>query len=379
VRSILLLCLLLAPAAHAQPTAPRVRIVEDLRLDATAEDFPAVGRIYVGPHGQIAVPIQADMQLRVYDASGKRLANVGRRGAGPGEFMGINAVGWLHDTMWVGDLRQRRTVFVGPDYTVLRTQARQPRQGADGSVAFMDPILFLPGGGALLQGMQLSPGRRGVLIHRDASGTEREILALPSSDSSPRMIWVNGFGFGVPFSLQPQFSFAPNGQSFVELSADIPARQDATFHVRLFSITGDTVFGRAYPFRGIPIPRRVADSAIATLRPSPGHAVNEAPDMAKRVQDIARDRISRWYIPAETITSGLDHTIWIGMRPTEEGRGYLILNGRSDPIGSLLVPVSTRVRQASATHIWVTETDDDGLSSVVRYRVLGLTCGAGGC
>jgi len=37
------------------------------------------------------------------------------------------------------------------------------------------------------------------------------------------------------------------------------------------------------------------------------------------------------------------------------------------------------VRQASATRVWVTETDDDGLSSVVRYRVLGLNCGAGGC
>jgi hypothetical protein len=374
MRSTILLCLLLASGVSAQPAAPGVRLVEDLRLDATAEDFPAVRHIYVGPRGQIAVPIQADMQLRVYDASGKRLANVGRRGAGPGEFMGINVVGWIHDTMWIGDLRQRRTVFVGPDFGALRTLAwRQPQQGSDGRLAFMDPILLLPGGSALLQGMQLSPGRRGVLIHRDASGTEREILTLPSSESSPRMIWVNGFGFGVPFSLQPQFSFAPNGQTFVELSADIPARQDATFHVTLFSITGDTVFSRAYPFRGIPIPRRVADSAIATLRPSPGHAVNEAPDMAKRVQDIARDRISRWYIPAETITAGLDHTIWIGMRATAEGRGYLILNGRGDPIGSLMVPSSTRLRQASATHIWVTETDDDGLSSVVRYRVLGLT------
>jgi hypothetical protein len=77
------------------------------------------------------------------------------------------------------------------------------------------------------------------------------------------------------------------------------------------------------------------------------------------------------------MTLGLDQTIWIGMRPTGEERGYLILNGRGDPIGSLMVPTSTRIRQASATRIWVTETDDDGLSSVVRYRVLGLA-GNGG-
>jgi hypothetical protein len=34
-----------------------------------------------------------------------------------------------------------------------------------------------------------------------------------------------------------------------------------------------------------------------------------------------------------------------------------------------MLPRSTRVRQATAARIWVTETDEDGLSSVVRYRL----------
>lgn len=47
----------------AQPTAPRLTLAEELRLDAGTEDFPT--RVLVGPRGQIVVPINADMQLRV--------------------------------------------------------------------------------------------------------------------------------------------------------------------------------------------------------------------------------------------------------------------------------------------------------------------------
>ena len=101
--------------------------------------------------------------------------------------------------------------------------------------------------------------------------------------------------------------------------------------------------------------------------------------MPQRFQSIARARMSNWYVPVETITLGLDQTIWISMRPTAEGRPVLILNGRGDPIGSLLLPRTSRLRQARATHVWVTDTDPDGLTSVVRFRVEGLRCGAVPC
>ena len=94
---------------------------------------------------------------------------------------------------------------------------------------------------------------------------------------------------------------------------------------------------------------------------------------------LAHERMSSWYIPVETITLGLDRTVWIGLRPTVEGRSYLVLNAAGDPVGTVVVPRSTRVRQARADRIWVTETDNDGLSSVVRYRVAGLQCGRPGC
>ena len=127
----------------------------------------------------------------------------------------------------------------------------------------------------------------------------------------------------------------------------------------------------------------IGDARILVV-PRGGHSFlgrrTEGPaDTPRRFQAMAHERMSSWYIPVETIMLGHDRTVWIGMRPAAEGRPYLVLNAAGDPVGTVTVPRSTRVRQARADRIWVTETDDDGLSSVVRYRVIGLQCGRPGC
>ena len=187
-------------------------------------------------------------------------------------------------------------------------------------------------------------------------------------------MWSAGFGRGVPFSLQPQYAFSSDGALFAQLTAPIPPKQESSFTVTVWRTNGDTLFTQTYPFRGVPIPKSAVDSALASIIPPGGRVLEGPADNTQRFQAMARERMSRWYIPSETILLGTDHTVWLGMRPTDDGRSYLVLGRRGEPMGSLMLPRSSRVRQASATHIWVTETDDDGLSSVVRYRLAGLAC-----
>jgi hypothetical protein len=369
---------------HAQPDAPRVRIIEELRLDATAEDFPRVAQVYVGPRRQIVVPIQTDQQLRVYDAAGKRLAAFGRRGAGPGEFFHMSFVGWSGDSIWVGDIRQRRTTFIGPDYKLIRTEIwpqSDRREGETARISAFDPLALLPDGSWLGQAVIWSANRdgyRSILAVRSPTGSMRTVLAM-NFETDPRMMWIAGFGRDVPFSLQPQYSFAYDGSRVAELTAPMPSAETSFFAVTVYRASGDTAFTRRYPFRGVPIPKRVADSALAAMIPAAGRATEGPADLPQRFQAMARERMSSWYIPVETITLGLDQTIWVGMRPTEEGRLYLVLNNRGDPVASMLLPRTSRLRQATATQVWVTETDNDGLTSVVRYRVQGLSCGTVRC
>jgi hypothetical protein len=369
----------------AQIDAPRVRIVEDLRLDATTEDFPTIGRVYVGPRGQIVVPITVDQQLRIYDATGKKTAVFGRRGGGPGEFAFIAFVGWKGDSLWVQDIEHRRTTFIGADHQLLRTEPWPMvdlQSTAPGRIGSFDPLALLPDGSWLGQGFMATAdrsSRRGVLASRAADGAYRIVFRMPQSENDPRMMWVSGFGRSVPFSLQPQYSFAYNGSRVGELSAPLPASERSHFTVTVFRATSDTVFSRRYEYRGVAIPGQAKDSALAAILPRSGRVAEGPQDMPQRFQAIARDRMPDWYIPVETITLGLDQTIWIGMRPTTEGRSMLILNERGDPIGTLLLPRTSRLRQARANQIWVTDTDSDGLTSVVRYRVEGLRCGAVPC
>ena len=60
------------------------------------------------------------------------------------------------------------------------------------------------------------------------------------------------------------------------------------------------------------------------------------------------------------------------LRRTDRGTPVHVLSATGDPVGSLLLPPRTRIRQASmgGTHLWVTEYDPLDLASVVRYRVI---------
>lgn len=390
MRLALLGCAALLPLGPlgAQPAAPRLSLVEELRLDANTEDFPTVTRVFVGPRGQVVVPINADMQLRVYDATGKKLGVVGRRGSGPGEFQFFGPIGWVGDTLWVSDVGQQRTTFVGPDLKVLRTTLWPESPGAIGNVGerlyIVSPFAFLGDGSILGEGNLAVEGAQGrqlagsAVVLRARDGSARLLRRRPRGEDSPLMMNVAGFGRWVPFTL-PLVVTARHDGRFAELSAPPLARPEGTFDVIAFRATGDTLFARSYPFRGAPIPQAAKDSALASFVPSGGRVLEGPSDLPQRFQAIARERMPAWFTPAETITLGIDLTTWIGMRATAEGRGYLVLDRRGEPVGSLVVPRTTRVRQASTTHVWVTETDADGLSSVVRYRISGLACRPADC
>jgi hypothetical protein len=390
VYSIIVAALTVSGELRAQPTPPRARLTEELRLDATIEDFPRVGRVYVGPRGQIVVPIAQDNNLRIYDSTGRRTAVFGRKGAGPGEFQSITAVGWVADTMWVVDFRQLRVTYVSPAATVLRTMTypissvARPARGAVGPPPPGGFTRFTPdailtdasmiGDAAVLQlgASRATSGYRAIIRVVPGGGQHRQIARLPNSEDERWMMVIGGLGNPIPFTAQPFTAVSPSGDRVAHMTSVATSREGGTFTVTLLRTTGDTAFVRTFPFRGVLVPQSAKDSALAEFIPRSGAVREGSADLPRRFQAMARQKMPAIFPGVEALLLGLDNTVWVGLRRTAEGQTMLVLDGRGEPVASVLLPPGSRLLQASATRVWIAETDRDGLTSVVRYRVSNI-------
>lgn len=379
--AILVACAACAPpgSEQAQGDLPRWTLVEDLRLDANAEDFSVVRRVIVGPHGMAAIPLPQDMEIRLYDSAGRRIGAFGRPGEGPGEFRHLGPITWLGDTLVVGDVRQMRVTYLTtPQGAVLDTH-RLPhplayttfRAGSDSTFRFISVRGALPGGdliGVARVGIGESmAGRPQALLSLAKDGSARVVAVPPQTSDERWMITIDGLSNWIPLALQPQTVFAADGSRFAFMTAD-QGGEEGTYSIAAFDAKGDAVFERQYPFQGVPIPSSVIDSAIAAMVPETAQREEGGPDPS-RFQAAARERMPRVYSPVETIMLAADSTTWITMRPTADGAYAIVLDARGTPLASVPLPPESRIQHATGTHVWMTETDEYDLTSAVRYRI----------
>ncbi|HEX7123057.1 MAG TPA: hypothetical protein VF178_11850 [Gemmatimonadaceae bacterium] len=389
MRRLLVVCagvlsaLALGCAESPAPEAPLLQLTQELRLDADTEDFSAVGRIYVGPRREIVVPLRQDMQIRIYDSTGARIAAIGRQGEGPGEFRSLGLVGWVADTLWVYDIRIQRLTFVSPAGEYLRSVSLPWAMSGDtitgagvtGRMGFASPLALFTDGTMLAEArlMPLNeqqpdsdwPARVFVLATFD--GDARLVQQPPAYEDERWFMTVAGFGRDIPFAGQPLFAATSDGQRFAHLVTEVTSSEGGTYTLSMFNGSGDTAFVRSYPFRGVPIPQSAADSAIEAERNTGGR---EGPsDLNERFARVARERMPPVYAPVQAMVLGLDGTTWLTLRDSDEGRVVLVLDATGDVIGRVVLPEGATLRQAIRSQIWVTQADADGLVSVVRYRV----------
>ncbi|MDE2796537.1 MAG: hypothetical protein OXL34_17110 [Gemmatimonadota bacterium] len=360
-----------APDDPPQSEAGEWELVEDLRLDANAEDFSVVSWVYVGPQGEMVVPERQDYRVRVYDSAGTLMATIGRRGEGPGEFQAPAPVFWAADTLVVFDMLLGRATYLLPAGTPARTEAgRFFRLGLVAPDADSTFMAFTPEAvddeGAKLGVAYLNfstGGRREaqlVVLRVSRDGEPSVVATPPRWDDERWSVTISGLTNSVPFVFDPWPEIAPDGSRFLFATAD-QSTLHPTYNLTLVRPTHDTVFSRSYPYPGEPIPDSAMDRGIADMVPES--------DLARRFRAVARERAPVVYSPT-AVTLGLDGTIWVELRRTDRGTPVHVLSETGDPIGSLLLPPRSRIRQASMTHVWVTEYDPLDLASVVRYRVI---------
>jgi hypothetical protein len=93
-----------------------------------------------GPDGRLYVAERMHQDIRVFDQAGRFVGNVGRAGAGPGEFRQIDNLGWVGDTLWTSDAALQRFTLFDNGSRPIATVPKRAREAAGRAVLdFLTP------------------------------------------------------------------------------------------------------------------------------------------------------------------------------------------------------------------------------------------------
>lgn len=137
-----------------------------------------------------------DVQIRAFDASGKFLRNVGRKGAGPGEYRSVVGMDVTADSVLViMDMSNARVTYFAPSGKVIRsfTDARITSFGGHEMVVDQTGLVNMEigTGGAEVAFAPGAPAVAGKRIMRfNQSGKLVDAVVMPRAMATPRTFFL---------------------------------------------------------------------------------------------------------------------------------------------------------------------------------------------
>lgn len=226
LRSLLLTLCCVAPlGAQALPTwrleARPLVVAGGANVSEAAELLHVRGAVRL-PDGSIAVANGKPVTVKLYDARGQHLRNIGRAGEGPGDFPQVVEVGeWNGDTILAMSGGGVRRALFRRDGTIIREWTATSSEPRFSAQVYRRAVVRHPQGG-LTECL-----RRAVsAIPMPPPGSFHEMMAAPGG-----RIWVRRFG-------APTWRVhESDGRAIAEVT--LPARFDP------FRVTDSVVIGRA--------------------------------------------------------------------------------------------------------------------------------------
>jgi hypothetical protein len=198
------------------------------------------------------------------------------------------------------------------------------------------------------------------------SGEQRRVLADVPEDNAFVTLHADGASLmaAVPFATQSMVRCSADGSRCAVISAKVTGAS-TTYLVTVLSSAGDTAFSRTYTFPGAPIPADSIERAIdRTLR---GGRYAAATAAALRRQ--MTERVPHVRSPLIQVVLGGDSTTWLVISTAQDRTSAVLLGATGEREQTISLPPRFRLVQATRDVLWGLEHDDDGLASVVRYRI----------
>jgi hypothetical protein len=368
---------LLPAVVSAQFPAPTLRLTQDLYIDAAQHDFEPIRELTVSPKGFIAITQRGDGRVVLFGGDGRLIAEVGRLGAGPGEFRSVHRIGWQGELLWAHDQALNRITLITTMGKVTRTLAiptivgpnRKTRQQPIGQwlipSAFPDAnTLILAGGqGAAAQRApwQRALGDGQMVIALDSSGDFKHLVSFMAKRTDC-IQQIQRIAITIPQCPRSLDGRSPNGRLFG--AAVTKSVADVRFEVTVTLLTdaGGKVYQRKLPFTGERMSVGQRDSILEREKregaSSPGYA-----------EAISRVTLPQAFEPFRQMLVGDDGTVWIRERNRAGQAIWLLLDQTGTPAGRVTLPLRARLMVASRGQLWGLQEDHDGVESIVRWRV----------
>ncbi|WP_419933982.1 6-bladed beta-propeller [Candidatus Palauibacter sp.] len=258
----------------------------ELRIDETLDPgwpLTRVGDVVIGHDGRLFVSQPQVPAVYVLDETGRVTGTIGRQGEGPGEFMGLAALGLLGDTLFASDPDLGRVSFFSPDGEFIRSRQwiadMEPRRVEDGFQLLLlpgPPVALFSGGSALVRpNMMLMPEPPGEEVRRrtlripllkiDAESRVVDTLAWEETTIATVGLRRRGsvFQIAAPFQRHPHTAIMPNGAGVV-VARDLESGR-ASVSVNRIGPGADTLFSRNYTYRPIPVTEADLERSLGDL------------------------------------------------------------------------------------------------------------------
>lgn len=367
-------------SANAQPPHRNLavqRASRDLAISdlADAWQIQNVHALVVDNRFRIIVWDGGDMNIKVFDASGRPIRILGKRGEGPGELRQTGRMSVHGDTVWVSEFASNRLTSF--DLLTGRARTNQVHAKSAGRAYLHDK---------LKDGywFRISPpnmsgtGYSHALF--SASGELRDTIVtfLPT----PKQLRYDVLQANVrngpvvakqsslqPFTTNPLLVSTSDGSRFVlaEMTASLNARSESMRLISL-NLSGDTIWNRLIAFEPTPLTDEMYQSKIEQLvAPTTVRGVRMIGDRRMIADSLVRPR----NLPAFTkLILSADGSIWIEHASASKSELYFWRFSRDGIYETCVaVPAGFRFMAATKKQLFGTRTDSDGLISVERYAV----------
>jgi hypothetical protein len=375
IHAATLLCIISAPLAP-RLQAPEWRAVEDLRIGSDTmpdEILTTVGGIAVGAGGTVYVIQPREGLVKVFNARGRFVRTIGRRGAGPGEFQLPRGSGWKGDSLWVADLAQRRISFFSPDGRFLRMQ-QVPLPSV--ALAIARDGTIIAAGSAPAQAVALGQVSRVPLLRIRGEPSSIDTLAMLdirnqvwriASDPAPAAATMY---VDQPFSPATLWNMSADGRSLWMLDRS-PASdaRPASFEVTRLTLSSNARDSWRLPYSPVVVSAKTVDSIV-------GLEVKRGLDRRTFANaSVAEVEVRRGlYLPTHAppvsdFLPGRDGTLWIRLATREADSRWIVVDASGQVEATVRIPGNVRVMQADRTAVWGSARDSLGVEAVVRYAL----------